>query len=260
MAKRTHHKHSSTKGYRRLLDRLADHPDVHRVATGRVTPRMGAGRPGRADLEGAPGRVGPLDHDQRRRRDRSTPTSSPTAPTRSRSSWPSRAGRRRERRDAARGARPRRRRAARATRPRRHEPARQGAAAHSTATRSAGSARRLPRRQRAGLGDQRQDDDRGAGGAIFDARRASPTVHNVAGANMAGGVASALLRRGRAGARSASSRSTSSGSPRSPPRSRRARSCSRNLFRDQLDRYGELEIDRRALGRASSRRRRRGSC
>ena len=45
MSKRTHHKHSSTKAYRRLLDRLADHPDVHRVATGRVTPRMGAGRP-----------------------------------------------------------------------------------------------------------------------------------------------------------------------------------------------------------------------
>ena len=44
-AKRTHHKHSSTKGYRRVLDRLADHPAVHRVATGRVTPRMGTGRP-----------------------------------------------------------------------------------------------------------------------------------------------------------------------------------------------------------------------
>jgi len=44
-AKRTHHKHSSSKGYRRVLDRLADHPSVHRVATGRVTPRMGAGRP-----------------------------------------------------------------------------------------------------------------------------------------------------------------------------------------------------------------------
>ena len=43
--KRTHHKHSSTKGYRRVLDRLAGHPSVHRVATGRVTPRMGAGRP-----------------------------------------------------------------------------------------------------------------------------------------------------------------------------------------------------------------------
>ena len=28
-----------------MLDRLADHPAVHRVATGRVTPRMGAGRP-----------------------------------------------------------------------------------------------------------------------------------------------------------------------------------------------------------------------
>jgi hypothetical protein len=28
-----------------VLDKLADHPDVHRVATGRVTPRMGSGRP-----------------------------------------------------------------------------------------------------------------------------------------------------------------------------------------------------------------------
>jgi predicted metal-binding protein DUF2103 len=43
--KRTHHKHSSWKGYRRLLDRLADHEAVHRVATGRVKPRMGSGRP-----------------------------------------------------------------------------------------------------------------------------------------------------------------------------------------------------------------------
>jgi hypothetical protein len=41
----THHKHSSRKGYRRLLDALAAHEAVHRVATGRVTPRMGAGRP-----------------------------------------------------------------------------------------------------------------------------------------------------------------------------------------------------------------------
>jgi hypothetical protein len=45
MRRRTHHKHSSGKAYRRLLDRLADHPAVHRVATGRVKPRMGAGRP-----------------------------------------------------------------------------------------------------------------------------------------------------------------------------------------------------------------------
>jgi hypothetical protein len=43
--RRTHHKHSSRKGYRRLLDRLADHEAVHRVATGRVKPRMGSGRP-----------------------------------------------------------------------------------------------------------------------------------------------------------------------------------------------------------------------
>ena len=45
MRRRTHHKHSSTKGYRRLLDALAGHEAVHRVATGRVTPRMGSGRP-----------------------------------------------------------------------------------------------------------------------------------------------------------------------------------------------------------------------
>jgi len=43
--RRTHHKHSSGKAYRRLLDRLADHEAVHRVATGRVKPRMGSGRP-----------------------------------------------------------------------------------------------------------------------------------------------------------------------------------------------------------------------
>ncbi len=45
MRRRTHHKHSSTKGYRRLLDALAGHEAVHRVATGRVKPRMGSGRP-----------------------------------------------------------------------------------------------------------------------------------------------------------------------------------------------------------------------
>ena len=41
----THHKHSSKKGYRRLLDSLADIEGVHRVATGKVKPRMGSGRP-----------------------------------------------------------------------------------------------------------------------------------------------------------------------------------------------------------------------
>jgi hypothetical protein len=45
LAKQTHHKHSSRKGYRKLLDSLAAHPSVHRVATGRVKPRMGSGRP-----------------------------------------------------------------------------------------------------------------------------------------------------------------------------------------------------------------------
>jgi hypothetical protein len=45
MAKKTHHKHSSSKGYRRLLDSLEAHPDVHSIATGKVKPRMGSGRP-----------------------------------------------------------------------------------------------------------------------------------------------------------------------------------------------------------------------
>jgi len=45
MARKTHHKHSSTKGYRRLLDALAEVEGVHSVATGKVKPRMGSGRP-----------------------------------------------------------------------------------------------------------------------------------------------------------------------------------------------------------------------
>ena len=45
MARKTHHKHSSSKGYRRLLDALAGLDDVHSVATGKVKPRMGSGRP-----------------------------------------------------------------------------------------------------------------------------------------------------------------------------------------------------------------------
>ena len=45
MARKTHHKHSSSKDYRRLLDGLAGLDGVHRVATGKVKPRMGSGRP-----------------------------------------------------------------------------------------------------------------------------------------------------------------------------------------------------------------------
>jgi hypothetical protein len=45
MARKTHHKHSSSKDYRRLLDGLAALEGVHRVATGKVKPRMGSGRP-----------------------------------------------------------------------------------------------------------------------------------------------------------------------------------------------------------------------
>jgi hypothetical protein len=45
MTRKTHHKHSSRKSYRRLLDGLAELEGVHRVATGKVKPRMGSGRP-----------------------------------------------------------------------------------------------------------------------------------------------------------------------------------------------------------------------
>jgi hypothetical protein len=45
VARKTHHKHSSSKGFRKLLDGLAEIDGVHRVATGKVKPRMGAGRP-----------------------------------------------------------------------------------------------------------------------------------------------------------------------------------------------------------------------
>ena len=45
VTRKTHHKHSSSRGYRRLLDGLAEIEGVHRVATGKVKPRMGSGRP-----------------------------------------------------------------------------------------------------------------------------------------------------------------------------------------------------------------------
>ncbi|MFY9264669.1 MAG: DUF2103 domain-containing protein [Solirubrobacterales bacterium] len=44
MPRQTHHKHSSRKGYRRLLESIAAMDHVHSVATGRIKPRMGRGR------------------------------------------------------------------------------------------------------------------------------------------------------------------------------------------------------------------------
>ena len=68
-------------------------------------------------------------------------------------------------------------------------------------------------------------------------------MHNRAGSNMAWGVATALLDAGpRAAASSASSRSTRRGCPRSPGDTAPRLLLLSNLFRDQLDRYGELEL------------------
>ena len=73
--------------------------------------------------------------------------------------------------------------------------------------------------------------------AILEAR-GDALVHNRAGANMAGGVADRAARA--SAATSACSRSTSSGST-ARARAAPAGAAAGNLFRDQLDRYGELD-------------------
>ena len=83
---------------------------------------------------------------------------------------------------------------------RRHLAARQGA--HAPGAARDRPARRAPRaRQRRDLGHQRQDDDGGDGGRRSSSAPARRLVHNRAGANMAGGVASALAAASRRGGR-----------------------------------------------------------
>ncbi len=98
-------------------------------------------------------------------------------------------------------------------------------------------------RLRGHLGHQRQDDDGGDGGLGASAR-AIGLVHNRAGANMAGGVASTLS----AAARRRGEIAGELGLFEIDEfwLDRVGRSCARavllaNLFRDQLDRYGELD-------------------
>ena len=142
--------------------------------------------------------------------------------------------------------RPRGRRAGPAGRARRrHEPARQGAHARWSPHAIGGSPARLPR----GIGVISATNGKTTTAAMAAAileRAGIALVHNRAGANMAGGVASTLLGAARTG-----------GADRRrarPVRGRRvlARPASAaelapramllgNLFRDQLDRYGELE-------------------
>ena len=86
-------------------------------------------------------------------------------------------------------------------------------------------------------------------------------MHNRAGANMAGGVATRCWRRGRRERRRAGLFEVDEfWLPQVVERARsRARCCWRNLFRDQLDRYGELETIADRWAEASRRRRRRRS-
>ena len=134
-------------------------------------------------------------------------------------------------------------------RPRRHEPARQGAAA-------AGAGRDRAARAPAARG-QRARSRRPT------ARRRRPrwrpsileragiaTVHNVAGANMAGGVASALLRAPRRRAGSACSRSTSSGSSDVAAALRAARDRARQPVPRPARPLRRARDDRRPLGGA----------
>ena len=72
-------------------------------------------------------------------------------------------------------------------------------------------------------------------------------AHNAPGANLVSGVASTLLA-----ARGAELGLFEVDEAALPEVARRVRPravCLGNLFRDQLDRYGELEHDRRALAR-----------
>ena len=186
----------------------------------------------------------------------STPTGrSPPTPTATRSPScppPSASSRARcacWRRDAARGragGRPRGRRAGARHRARRRDlAARQGAHAHGAARDRA--ARRPPAaRERGDLRHQRQDDDRGDGLRRCSSAAGTRLVHNRAGANMVGGVASALAAAARRGGRSVDG---DLGlfevdefwlAPVVEELEPRALLLS-NLFRDQLDRYGELD-------------------
>ena len=235
--RQTHHKHSSTKGYRRLLDRLADHPDVHRVATGRVTPRMGAGRP-----------VAPISKVRTVSSglsitinmdgaiiDAYVVTDRPDAVAEfmAQQGWT-----RRERAACARALARGVGRAARAT-------------GHGGTSLPGKVMLRLDRgalaRLAAGLPEgtvlvsaTNGKTTTAALAASILERAGTATVHNVAGANMAGGVVSALLERppaARLGLFEVDEFWLGELADALAPRA----IVLGNLFRDQLDRYGELE-------------------
>ena len=83
---------------------------------------------------------------------------------------------------------------------RRHEPSRQGTDGARTG-RDLGAVGAPAARLGRDLGHQRQDDDRRDGRLGAETGRRSRVVHNRAGANMAGGVASTLLAAARGGGR-----------------------------------------------------------
>ena len=104
---------------------------------------------------------------------------------------------------------------------------------------------RLRQRQRAGLGDERQDDHRGDGRrdprARRDPARAQPGRREHGGRDRHDAARGRAARAEASPASWACSRSTSCGWTRSPPQLHPRAILLGNLFRDQLDRYGELE-------------------
>ena len=88
-----------------------------------------------------------------------------------------------------------------------------------------------------GLGHERQDDDRFAGRGILSPR--IRLAHNSSGANLVSGVASTLLAAD--GAELGLFEVDEGAFPDVAARVRPRAVCLGNLFRDQLDRYGELE-------------------
>ena len=130
------------------------------------------------------------------------------------------------------------RRARRRHEPPRQDPHRAGPARHRAPRRPAAA------RLRRDLGDQRQDDDGGDGRLGAPARRRQ-LVHNRAGANMAGGVASTLAaaagRHGSIAGELGLFEVDEFWLDRVGPQLRPRALLLANLFRDQLDRYGELD-------------------
>ena len=204
-----------------------DRPSLQGFLLRRGAPQLGAhrGTYGAGGPGASPGRVS-LDRFPRKGDAGARIASGCRAP----SAFPRRRGRSRARGRTALTARGRRRR---------HDHARE-AAVEAGPGRDRPARRAAPARLGGRVGDEREDDD-GRDGRRDPRAHALRSRTTAAGANLVSGVASALLDARERRARAVRGRRGC------PTRGRRAEfspepCCLGNLFRDQLDRYGELEL------------------